>query len=429
MNIIEIIPPKKPVTGVISIGGSKSYSNRALIMATLADGESTLSMLSESDDTDVLIQSLIKLGVTIEIINKTTVKVVGTGGHFNPQTQTINIGRAGTAMRFLTALCCLLPGVITLDGSSRMRERPIGDLVSALRSLGADISCIGKEGFPPLQIKGNPNLGSQVVISGSVSSQFITALLLIAPAIKNGLEVQILGEQISKSYIDMTIDGMRLFGVSINNNKYRSYLIGPSSKYKSIQYQVEGDASGASYLFGLAAITGGTITVQNINPISAQGDIHFVDILNEMGCKVDKDKNSITVSGPTKLKAVNVDMNLMPDTAQTLAVIAAFAKGKTHIGGLSTLRVKETDRIAALETELIKMGIKCSSTQDSITIQGGNPHGALIHTYKDHRMALAFSIAGAKVEDVQIEDPSVVSKSFPNFWEMLEKLGFQTKQI
>jgi len=324
-----------------------------------------------------------------------------------------------------------VPGVVTLDGSRRMRERPIQDLIDALRHVGVQISCKNNEGFPPLEIQGGSLSKSSVSLSGKVSSQYITALLLIAPVLKKGLEIIIQDEQISKSYINMTIDSMKSFGVRVVNDAYKKYTVGPEQAYSASQYQIEGDASGASYLFALSAVTGGTITVSNINPDSAQGDVHFPDILEQMGCRVVKDseKKSITVSGPKKLKAVSVDMSSMPDTAQTLAVVAAFAEGKTHITGLSTLRVKETDRIEALKNELSKMGIQCDTTADTITIQGGVPRGATIHTYKDHRMALSFSVAGAQVKGIQIDDPSVIRKSFPDYWEKILLLGVDTKCI
>jgi 3-phosphoshikimate 1-carboxyvinyltransferase len=431
MDTIRLIPSKLPIHGSVQIGGSKSYTNRALIMAALARGKSRLTLLSLSNDSKVLIQALQQLGVHINVIDENTIEVEGNGGIIENKALSIDIGHAGTAMRFLTALSCLVPGTITLDGSARMRERPIKDLVVALRHLGAQIVYKNNEGFPPLTIHGNTLSLSTVSISGKISSQYITALLLIAPALKSGIEIAILDEQISKSYIDMTIDSMKSFGIQVVNDNYKKYSINSSQKYKAIEYQVEGDASGASYLFGLAAVTGGTVTVTNLNPTSAQGDVHFVDILKQMGCLVIKNQEnqSITVIGPKKLKSVSVDMSMMPDTAQTLAVIAAFANGKTHITGLSTLKVKETDRLEATKNELLKMGINCVTTNDSITITGGAPHGAEIETYKDHRMALSFSIAGAMVEDIHIKDPGVVAKSFPNYWKVLSLLGIKSQSI
>ena len=431
MGIIELSNLKKPVVGQVVIGGSKSYTNRALILAALANGKSILTSLSLSDDSIVLIQALQKLGILISFINKTTVEVSGNGGNFAPHTLSIDVGHAGTAMRFLTALCSLVPGEITLDGSARMRERPIADLVDALQSLGVSISYSINEGFPPLIIKGGSCAKNFIEMSGKISSQFISALLLIAPALSGGLEIKMTDEQISKSYIDMTIDGLQKFGVEVTNDHYKKYSIDGLQKLHPAEYQVEGDASGASYLFALAAVSGGSVTVKNINPLSAQGDVHFVDILETMGCGVSKDikNNIISVSGPKKLNAVSVDMSLMPDTAQTLAVVAVFAKGSTHISGLSTLRVKETDRIEATKNELKKMGITCGSTHNSLTIHGGIPRAATICTYKDHRMAMAFSVAGALLSGMKIENPEVVKKSFPDYWERIAELGITSKLI
>jgi len=429
MDILELIPPKKKINGEVQIGGSKSYTNRALILAALAQGKSILSSVSLSEDSIVLIRALRHLGISVSQVDETTVCVVGTGGVFAAQKQTIDVGHAGTAMRFLTALCSVIPGEITLDGSARMRERPIGNLVTALSGMGANIVYVKNEGHPPLAIRGTKLLRSQVTISGRVSSQFISALLLIAPVLSGGLEITLVDEQISKSYIDMTIDSLAAFGVHVTNDNYKKYHIAVREKIQTTQYQVEGDASGASYLFALAAVSGGTIRVDNINPQSAQGDIRFPDILEQMGCLVVKNKNSITVTGPKKLTGISVDMSLMPDTAQTLAVVAAFAQGPTTITGLSTLKVKETDRIEATKNELHKMGVKCNATSDSLIIQGGIPHGASIKTYTDHRMALAFSVAGAVGRGIQIEDPHVVKKSFPTYWEEIQKLGIHIKKL
>ncbi len=431
MDTILLFPLVHPVIKTISIGGSKSYTNRALIMASLGNGKSTLSSISMSDDSEILVQALRQLGIEIFQVDKETLEVTGNGGNFLNHNTSINVGHAGTAMRFLTALCSLVPGSVVLDGSSRMRERPIQDLVQALRKLGTEISYLENDGFPPIKILGGSHTSSKVSISGKVSSQFITALLLVSPALKNGLEITVEGEQISRSYIDMTIDGMKSFRVEVSNDDYKKYAVKPGQHYQGTQYQVEGDASGASYLFAIAAVSGSTITVENCNPSSAQGDIHFPDILEKMGCKVVKNsiKNTITVTGPKQLHGVSIDMSLMPDTAQTLAVVAAFAKGSTKITGLSTLKVKETDRLEAVKNELKKMGILCDVTSDSLTIVGGKPNGALIQTYKDHRMALSFSVAGSVIPDMRIENPSVVNKSFPGYWKILETLGVGIKIV
>lgn len=416
---------------VVPIGGSKSYTNRALIMASLAQGISTVRFPSTSADSRVLIEALRMLGVSVHTRDDGAIEIAGNGGKFLRRDVAINVGHAGTAMRFLTALCALVPGKVVLDGSPRMRERPIGELVSALVQLGVHVEFKTNEGFPPLMVHGGVITKNIVTISGKVSSQFITSLLLIGPCIQGGLTILIPDEQISGSYIDMTIDGMEQFGVTVVNEKYRKYTIVPGSKYRAREYAVEGDASGASYLFGVAALTKKKITVSNINPLSKQGDVKFSQILEEMGCIVTRDekKNEISVTGPDKLKAVTVDMHLMPDTAQTIAVVAAFAKGTTKITGLSTLKVKETDRLIALKNELEKMGVTCSVTDDSIQIVGGRPHGTSVATYHDHRMALAFAIAGAVIPGMEIEDSDVVIKSFPSYWEVLRTIGIGVTEL
>jgi len=357
MNKILLHPPKRKIQNrIVPIEGSKSYTNRALIIASLAKGKSILLSPSISNDSKVLIQALITLGVSIKNKVDGSIEIMGNEGKFVAQNISLNVGQAGTAMRFLTALSALVPGIVCLDGSSRMRQRPIGELTAALTQLGVRITFSSSDGFPPLTVNGGIIKKNMVTMSGKVSSQFITALLLVGPCISGGLTIEICDEQISKSYIDMTIDSMKQFGVTVINDNYKRYIVPDSSEYRAQQYTVEGDASGASYLFGIAAVSGSSVTVSNINPLSSQGDIHFVDILEKMGCNVVRDtkKNTISVTGPSRLRSVVINMESMPDTAQTLAVVASFAKGTTIITGLSTLKVKETDRLEAIKNELKK---------------------------------------------------------------------------
>ncbi len=323
-----IKPLTAPFHGVVRMPGSKSYSNRALIMGSLAGGVSTLKNVSAGDDTAALISALRHLGIKIEQTGA-TVKITGNGGRFAPTSRrgAINVGAAGTTMRFLTALCALVPREIVLDGSERMRERPLGALVEALRSLGADIQYAKAEGFPPLIIKGGVLRGGAISLPGSISSQYITALLLIAPLMDEGLVLNVMGEQISASYIAMTKAGMKSFGVEVLAGPAYVYRVPAGQSYRPTDYNIEGDASGASYFWALAALTGSTITVNNIDPKSAQGDAGFADILGDMGCVVAKDAagRSITVQGAPVLRAVKVDMSNLPDTAQTLAVVGSAA--------------------------------------------------------------------------------------------------------
>ena len=433
MMTVKLTPPSAPISHTFEVLGSKSYTNRSLIIAALASGVSKLSLASISSDSEAMTNALRLLGVSIEAESGphgTTLIVEGTGGALNPYHGEINVGPAGTTMRFLTALCAAIPGIdVVLSGSERMHARPIKELVTALRALGAEIDYLGTEGCPPLRIRSKAHLkGGTITMNGTVSSQFISAILLTAPLNTNKLIVEIEGEQTSKSYIDMTLQSVRDFGVTIANESYKRYLSIAGQKYQPRVTQIEGDASGASYLWGLAAISQGKVTVKNVNPQSAQGDIHFPEVLMRMGCSVSSDSRSITVAGPKTLKGIEIDMSNMPDVAQTLAVVAAFAQGTTTMRGLSTLRVKETDRIAALHAELEKVGITSEPGSDYLIVHGGPPHGARIKTYDDHRMAMSVAMMSARIPGVEIEEPHVVEKSFPTFWSELNESGIRVEE-
>jgi 3-phosphoshikimate 1-carboxyvinyltransferase len=408
----------------ISVPGSKSYSNRALIAAALAQGASTLTGFSSSKDSEALLQGFSVLGIdwsqsgdTITIHSDQQAK----GAH-----GTIDVGPAGTTMRFLTALCASRPATdIILCGSERMHQRPIGVLVDALRQLGADITYLAEQGFPPLRIRGRDLSSAHLSIPGDISSQFLTALLLIAPVVEGGIDLVITGELVSRSYLEMTQSTLQAFGVNADVSARRC-VVEAGQRYQPRHYHIEGDASGASYFWGIGAITGSPVRVYNVRFDSAQGDCQFPYLLQEMGCSITSGEDEggpwIEVYGRSPLRGISCDMTMMPDVAQTLAVIACFAEGATVMKGLSTLRVKETDRIAALYEELKKVGIHSKPTHDSLTVFGGHPHAGRIATYEDHRMAMAFSLLGSRIAGVQIEDPEVVQKSFPSFWSTLQKL-------
>lgn len=389
MKKIEVIVP-----------GSKSLTNRAIIMASLSDGLSKISNISMSHDSQIMIKAMKKLGIKIKV-TKNGLQIIGNRGNFKKFDGYINVGSAGTVTRFLTALKILVPGRVLLVKSDKMKERPIKELLDALKTV--------KTG--------------KVSIKGDISSQFITALMMIAPVLDKGLVINITGRIISSSYIDMTIDLMKKFGIYVEKNKQNKFIIKKQS-VAPINYVVESDLSGTSYFFAAAAVTGKTIRVKNINFNSSQGDLAFPDLLEKMGCQVKKNikEEWVEVRGPKLLNAINVNMSKMPDTAQTLAVVAAFAKGKTTIIGLSTLKIKETDRLKALKNELNKMKIKCEITGDSIKVEGGIPQNALIKTYGDHRMAMAFAVAKLRVPGLEIKNPEVVSKSFPEFWDIFKKI-------
>ncbi len=325
---------------------------------------------------------------------------------------------SGTTIRFMLALLCIVPGVKIIQGSKRLNERPIRDLVDALRELGAAIEYCGQEGQLPVKVTTSTLPGSSVHLKGDMSSQFCSALLLISPYILKGLTIHIMGPLISKPYIDMTLSCMQEWGVNVVGN----YFVPEHQSYRKKQYVIEGDFSSAGYFFAIAALTRSTITLENLNPSSAQADRKFLEILEKMGNIVIYEKNGVRVQGK-QVVALDIDMEDCPDQVMTMAVLAAFAKGVTKISGVRSLRVKETERVLALKNELGKMGIRTEDTHDTLTIHGGSPHAAEIDTYNDHRMAMAFAVAGMYLPGIAIHHPEVVNKTFPTFWEVLRSLG------
>jgi 3-phosphoshikimate 1-carboxyvinyltransferase len=426
--MINITPLSQPIHETITISGSKSDTNRALVLASLTDGITTLTGISHSDDSRILIENLKKLSVKIETMDNATVKIYGNSGKFKEFNGVLNSGIAGTTSRFLAAICSLVPGKFILSAEGIMLERPMNELFEALEILGCTVNYLGKTGCLPVQFcNSTPIQGGIIQLNGSVSSQFFSALMLISPVFSAGLTIHVKNEQVSKSYIDMTQSILKDFGIILHNDNYKKYTLPPHQKLQSLEYNIQGDASGCSYFWGIAAVTQSTIRICNIDPSSVQGDIQFVDMLENMGCQVTKCYTDkwIEVTGTKRLNGIKVDMENLPDTAQTLAVISSFATGKTIITGLSTLKKKETDRLLALHIELGKMGITTEIGNDWIVIYGGVPIGAYIDTYHDHRMAMSFAIAGCKVKEVAIQHPEVVSKSFPHFWDQLNKIGIQ----
>ncbi len=428
--MLSIFPFRQSINTSITIPGSKSDTNRALVLASLSDGVSILNGISQSDDSMLMIENLIKLGIKITEIDTKTLEVCGNGGNFKPFFGELNSGIAGTTSRFLAAICTLVPGEFVLNARGKMLDRPMKELLDGLASLGSMFEFLGNPNCLPIRFASESAIsGGSVSLNGQVSSQFFTALLLIAPVLANGLQIQVIGEQVSQSYIDMTQSILADFGIEMKNENYTQYIINSNQKLISQPYQIQGDASGCSYFWGIAALTESTVRIQNINPETTQGDIQFADILEKMGCRVVKnlDEKWIQVTGSKNLIAVDVNMENLPDTAQTLAVIAAFATGTTRITGLSTLKKKETDRLSALHTELKRINITTRIGEDWIEIDGGKPIGTTIETYHDHRMAMSFTIAGCKIQGITIQNPEVVSKSFPDFWDKLSSLGIETR--
>ncbi len=372
-----------------------------------------------------MIACLQQLGITIHVQN-TTITVSENSESIKNKEYLLDCHASGTTMRFLLSLCSIIPGTKILTGTESLLKRPIGDLVDALKKLGADITYINKKGYPPLKVRPAKKIQKIISIKGNISSQYLSGLLMVSPLIGD-ITINVTGALISKPYIDMTLATMKSFGMEVINNNYSSFII-PKQQYQASNFTVEGDVSSACYFAAIAALTQSTITLKNIYSDSRQGDMQFFSILKSMGNIIKKEKDNITIIGKG-VKTVNVDMTTCPDQAQTLAVLAAFAKGKTTITGVASLRVKETERVKATQNELKKMGIKTTATKDILTIYGGNPKPAIIDTYQDHRMAMAFAVAGTKLSGVQINNPDVVTKTFPTFWEILKTIGvgIQTK--
>ena len=420
----RLTPASGPVRASILLPGSKSITNRALLLAALADGESRLQAPLHSEDTLYMTQALRDLGVAIDQTPDGDLIVPGHGGSFQAPAKTLFVGNSGTTVRFLTAAACLTPpqsGVV-LDGVARMRERPIRDLLGALLALGVQAESLNGHGCPPVRVRGGGLPGGSCRLRGDVSSQFLSALLHVAPYARQDVRIEILGDLVSKPYVDITQSVMNAFGVEFVNDGYQRLAVRSGQRYQGRDYAVEADASNASYFLAAAAVTGGTVTLQNLGSDSIQGDIRFVDVLERMGCRVTRGPH-LTVTGPERLRALDVDMAAIPDTAQTLAVACAFADGPSRLTGLASLRVKETDRVQAITKELTRLGVGVEEGRDFWIITPPAEdrwHGTAIDTYDDHRMAMSFAVAGLRVPDIVINDPGCVAKTFPDFWERWE---------
>ena len=424
----KIIPITHPLNASVRVPGSKSLTNRALLIAALAEGETILSNALFSDDSRYFANALKELGFDISLDEeKKQMRVIGLNGKIPANNAELFIGNAGTAARFLTAFLTLGEGEYILDGDARMRERPIGDLVDSLSLLGADITQYGIRNTPPLcpplKITTSTLRGGKTKIAGNISSQYLSALLMIAPYAQHPVEIELTTDLNSKPYVDMTLNIMRDFGVEVERDGYQSFRISPNTYSPIPNYQIESDASAASYFFAVPAICGGTVRVENISRKSVQGDINFLDVLAKMGCTVEEDENSILVTHHSSLQGVDVDMRDISDTAQTLAVIAPFASTPTRIRGIASARVKETDRVSAVCTELKRLGVQVEEYEEGMKIYPcENLKPAKIRTYNDHRMAMAFSLIGLRAGGIEIENPGCVSKTFPNFFDELERL-------
>ncbi|MDD8058388.1 MULTISPECIES: 3-phosphoshikimate 1-carboxyvinyltransferase [Shewanella] len=414
------------INGEINIPGSKSISNRALLLATLAKGSTTLTNLLDSDDIRYMLASLKQLGVQYSLSDDKTVCVVeGNGGPLSSDTaQHLFLGNAGTAMRPLCAALTLGQGEFTLTGEPRMEERPIGDLVDALRQLGGDVTYLKNDGFPPLTINATGLNGGDVEIAGDLSSQFLTALLMVAPLTRDSVNIKIKGELVSKPYIDITIALMKQFGVDVINHQYQRFEIKSGQQYVSPgKVLVEGDASSASYFLAAGAIQGGEVKVTGVGRLSIQGDVKFADALAQMGADIEWGDDYI-IARKSPLTAIEMDMNHIPDAAMTIATAALFAKGTTKLTNIYNWRIKETDRLAAMATELRKVGAIVDEGHDYITITPpAQLNTADIDTYNDHRMAMCFSMMAFADCGITINDPDCTSKTFPDYFAQFSRLA------
>ncbi len=424
MRSLAIHPLSHPIKASVEVPGCISYTIRALTISAMTPGSVKISNPTKSDDSYAMVTILRTLGIAVEETENAFI-VHGTIDDVEDKGYVLDVNISGRTARSVLALLTIVPGIKTLTCKEAFKKRPVGDLVDGLRQLGARIEYLERECYLPVKISSSKLVQGSAKMAGKLSSQYFSALMMIAPRVGE-IEIEVIGEQSSKPFIDVTVATMKAFGVTVVNNNYHHYHIPAGEHYKNPkEYIVEADAIAATYFWSIAAITQSTLRVLHISPNSAQGDVAFVDILKRMGCTVTKNEKEkwIEVIGKKNLLATTVDMNATPDSVMSLAVVAAFAKGKTIINNIEHLKIKETDRLTATFNELQKIGIKATMTNDSLTIPGSKPHGGLITTYGDHRMAMSFAVSGTRIDNIIIKNPDVVSKAFPKFWETLINLG------
>jgi len=421
---IEIHPLATPPDATITVPGSKSLSNRALLAAALADGSCTLTGALFSDDTHLMAGALRTLGVeVVEDEARARFQVRGTGGTVPASHAELFVGNSGTTARFLTGYVALGHGRYRIDGTPRMRERPIQPLLDALSTLGVRATAENGTGCPPVIVEATGIQGGNAEIAGSLSSQYLTSLLLVAPYMEDGLDVAVAGALVSRPYIDLTIGLMAAFGVEVAEPEVNRFRVPGGQRYIARDYAVEPDASAASYFFAAAAVTGGRVRIPGLGTHTKQGDLRFVEVLEQMGCSVSRSEDAVEVVGPERLRGVTVDMGGISDTAQTLAAIAPFADAPVRITGVAHNRVKETDRVGATATELRRLGVRVEEHPDGLTIYPSPVRPAEVDTYDDHRMAMSFAVTSLVAPGVRIRNPECVSKTFPRFFETLAELA------
>lgn len=417
-----VVSPTGPVVGAIQPPGSKSITNRALVCAAIADGPSVLEGALVSEDTHVMLESLARLGIEVQSEqNGTVLKVAGCGGKIPAASADLFVANSGTTIRFLTAMVALGHGKYRLDGIARMRQRPIADLLQTMNDLGVEVVSELGTGAPPVVVHAKGLRGGTAKISGEISSQFLSGLLMAAPLAQQDVCLQVIGELVSKPYVTMTLKVMQAFGAESQSRDFQEFRIPGRQLYKGCHYQIEPDASAASYFWGAAAVSGGKVTVKGLQPDALQGDVAFVNCLKQMGCEVTSSAEGITVVGKP-LRGIDIDMNAISDTVQTLAVVALFADGPTTMRGVGHIRHKETDRIGDLARELRKLGAQVDEWEDGLRVHPAPLHGATLETYNDHRMAMSFSLAGLRVPDVVILNPGCTAKTYPGYFDDLSRL-------
>jgi 3-phosphoshikimate 1-carboxyvinyltransferase len=430
-DVLAPRPAAGPIDATVAVPGSKSITNRALLVAALADGPSELTGALHSDDTRYMAAALNALGVPVETDEVGARFVVqGGGGTFPVAAGDLFVGNAGTAMRFLTAALPLGRGFYRIDGVPRMRQRPIQPLLGALRDLGADAASELGTGCPPVVVRAGGLPGGRCAMAGNASSQYFSALLLVGPYAARGIEVEVVGDLVSKPYLPMTAAVMAAFGVAaeLDTAAWRRLAVRPGQRYTGRAYAVEPDASNASYFFAAAAVTGGRVRVEGLGRRSTQGDLRFVDVLAAMGATVEETDAAVEVRGPAggRLRGVDLDLGAISDTAQTLAAIAPFAEGPTTIRGVAHARLKETDRVAAMATELRRLGQEVEEFPDGLRIVPRPLLPADVSTYDDHRMAMSFAVAALRAPGLRLRDPGCVAKTFPDFFQRLDALVDET---
>lgn len=420
------IQPSGPLSATMRPPGSKSITNRALVCAALARGKSNLTGCLNSEDTQVMLRSLAHLGIETSADSSfRNIEVDGCDGRIPASHADLYIANSGTTVRFLTAMVALGTGTFRLDGTPRMRERPIKDLLATLQSLGVDVASESNNGCPPVVVRAHGLRGGPAAVRGDISSQFLSGLLMAAPYAERPIPLTVDGILVSQPYVHMTLAVMRAFGVDVPAANLTEFAI-PAAHYRGCDYAIEPDASAASYFWAAPAIAGGSVTVAGLTRDSLQGDVAFVDVLARMGCRVTESAGGITISAAQQLHGIDVDMNAISDTVQTLGAVALFAEGPTTITGVAHIRHKETDRIAALANELRKFGAAVDERPDGLRITPGALHGATIDTYDDHRMAMSMALVGLRVPGVVIRDPGCTAKTYPEFFADLARLRHAT---